>query len=535
MLEQLKIHNFAIVRDLEVEFEPGLNVLTGPTGSGKTLLLDALRLTLGERADFDLIASDEEPARVEARVSLNGESISLARELLPDHRSRARRDGDRVRVRELRSLREQTIDFHGQHENQLVFEPDYPRRVLDRFGTYGDELETYRAVFERYRSAERELEELQGDEQQIEQQVELLEFQISELDELDPGADEWEEIEGRRRRLESAEEVSQHLRDALRALDGQDRAQDSLGTVRTSLEELAEFDSAMENWLEELPDLQARLEELRQQLAELRGDLEHSEDAFDQLMERRSRWLELSRKHNVPPERLAATYREFVDRLEGLRNRDRRREELLDRLDELEPDLEEAASELRSARRETARDLEDRVRDRLEQLNLEQARFTLEVLPDDPGPHGADRVLWRFASHESQDPGPLDSRVSGGEISRVLLAIKASLADADPVPILVFDEIDAGISGEEADQVGRVLRQLAESHQVLCITHLPLVAAYADHHVLVSRTDEPDRVSVTASPLDEESKVEELSRLIAADQDSATAQTQARELLKQAG
>jgi DNA repair protein RecN (Recombination protein N) len=544
-LRELSIENLALIDEISLPFEDGLNVITGPTGSGKTMLIEALRLALGERADYELLP-DEGNARIDATVEVDdrledlfeqedGTALELRRKLKQDRSSPAHLNGERVRLKTLRERRTRLIDFHGQHENQAVFEPDFARRVLDRFGEYRDVLEEYRDLYEEFSELETELQRLQGSDSELEQRVEFLSYQISELEEFEPDEGEWEDLEDRRLRLESTEEIEETLQSSLEILEGDPSLTGRLDRLKGNLEKLQEFETDLGDWHEEVQGAGVMLEELRRELRELHNSLSRSDREYEELMQRRSRWLELSRKHDVPPEQLYDRYRAMKDEITQLENREERRREITEELESLESDLYDLGDELHEHRLEAADRLGEAVRKRLEKLNLEKAGFEIELRRSELGSAGYDEVRWLFASHESQSLGPLSARVSGGEISRVLLAIKSALAEADETAILVFDEIDTGISGEEASRVGDVLAELAEYHQVICITHLPLVACRADHHIQVAREDRPEGVSVTVSVLEDEERVDELSRLLSGDEVSDVSREQARELLEKNG
>lgn len=541
-LKQVRITNLALMDDVSVDFEPGLNVITGPTGSGKTMVIDALRLALGDRADYDLLA-DSGDACIEVVVDRDGDAelfdqkdgseLRFRREMKQNHSSPAYLNDSRVRLKELRQNRGRLIDFHGQHDNQAVFESDFARRVLDRFGGYGELLEEYDNRYETYVDLESELETLQGSDGQLRQRVEFLDYQLSELDEFEPGAEEWEKIEEKRLRLESTEEVEETVEQALNLLEGNPSLSGQLDQLRGALETLVDFEETLGDWMEEVQGTGVMLEELRRELRDVRESVGGDPGEYDELMSRRSRWLELARKHDVPPEQLHDRYRGLTEEKENLENREERREELTRRIEELEGQLYDLADDLHERRVENAGKLSSRVQETLARLNLEKAGFEIEVREGELGSAGYDDVQWLFASHDSQALGPLTSRVSGGEISRVLLSIKSALAEADETAVLVFDEIDAGISGEEANRVGDVLRGLADYHQVLCITHLPLVASRADHHLLVRRADTEENVTVEARSLDRNERIEELSRLLSGDESSEVSREQARELLEE--
>lgn len=545
MLEQLSVENLALFREVSTSFEPGLNVLTGPTGAGKSLLIRALRLALGDRADYDLLPDGQE-ARMVARFHApddfdwpdgveGGDSILFRRRLTASHRSQSYLNDRQVRLAALRERRGQLVDFHGQHEDQAVFQPEFPRRMLDRYGDHVAVLNDYRECHRRLRERQDELDDLTGGDEALNQREELLRYQVRELEEFDPGEGEWEEIESRRERLESMEAIEASLGESLDFLEGETGITRGLAAIEDRLETVARFNEDLAEWADELPDLRASLEELRRQLREAREALPAGQEAFEELLDRRGEWTRLARKHDVEPEGLYEHYRALQDELEALERREERIRTLRDRIEEDRKELRDRASRLREHRRETARRLEEAVTERLRQLNLEQSHFEVVVEPrEEPGPHGADRVRWLFSSHEAHEPGPLRKRVSGGEISRVLLALKASLAEADDTPVLVFDEVDAGISGEEAGRMGEVLAELAQYHQVLCITHLPLVAARADHHLRMIRHDDPEGPRIRVESLDEPQRIDEMSRLLSGDETSEASRRQAEELLRTA-
>jgi len=545
MLESVHIYNLALIENLDLKFGPGLNVITGPTGSGKSLVMEALKLALGQRAGADLVGeadsdtrigvffSEDEPGDV---LNTYGDDTEFhfRRQIYPDRGSPAYLNDERVRLKMLRSERSHLIDFHGQHDNQAVFSANFPRKALDRYGDYEEELEFYRELYNEFREIETQIEELDGSDSEIRQRLEFLNFQLQELDEFSLEEGEWEEIEETRRRLESSEEIQNQLDEACQILERDDSPQATADNLLRLLEKLSDSFSELKEWEEELHGFRSGLEELRRQLHTIREQEASQEVNYESLMDRRGRWMELSRKHGVAPEQLYKQYQELCQERNQLNRRDERLEELRERREALRPKLTQSAKDLRKQRETSSSELQEEIESRLGQLNLQEAVFRIKVEPEDKfGPHGRDHILWEFSSHPSQSPGPFSDRVSGGEISRVLLALKAALADADTTSVLVFDEIDTGISGEEADRVGQVMAELAEHHQVLCITHLPIVAAYADRHLLIRREDDENRVRVIGKQLEQNQRLEELSRLLSGDGESDISIKQAEELLEQ--
>ncbi|MFP4687500.1 MAG: DNA repair protein RecN [bacterium] len=545
MLEYLSISNLALIEELEVEFAPGLNVITGVTGAGKSLLLKALRLALGERADYELVAG----GAAEAQVSVvfagsqedllpegwpGSEDMHFRRVLKAERKSPAYLNDQRARLETLQDLRRRLIDFHGQHEGQAVFDPDFPRQVLDRYGDYDSLSAGYEDIYREYSECCSKLEKLEAPDSSYQQRMQLLSYQVRELDQFEPQIDEWEQIEARRLQLESVEDIDSQLRQVLGLLEVEKSIPELLGELEVNVKKAEQYNSKLKPWLGELEEMSAKLEELRRQIHESREELAHSETEYDDLMDRRGNWLQQARKHNIAPEGLADYYLEIKEELARLEGRKEKIKELRARKEKLEERLVDLAGKLSKQRKLVAAELEKKIIERLKMLKLEEALFKIEVEEKQLNRHGKDRIKWLFASHSSAEAGPLASRVSGGEISRVLLAIKSSLAEADTTPVLVFDEIDTGISGEEADSVGKLLADLADFHQVICITHLPLVAARSDHHILLNRSDTEKEVIIDAQTAGEQEKIAELSRLISGDRGSEVSRDQARQLLNQA-
>ncbi len=547
MLQSLTVKNLALVDRIGVEFAPGLNVITGPTGAGKTLLIKSLKLALGGRADFDLLNDPDKEGVVSAFFILpektnnrgileeyaEGSELQFRRVLKPSRQSRAYLNGEQVRLETLRKIRGKLIDFHGQHDQQAVFEKDFPRRVLDRFGDYDPVIKKYREIYEEFCAVKKELNKFTGPDTDYRREMELLDYQLEELNGFGPEENEWEEIESKRRRLEAREEVDRQLREALQILDGDNSPPGKLGELIGLTANAAEHMEELEPWPAELENIKGRLSELRLRLREERERLEHSAGEYENLMDRRGNWLKLARKYNIVPEKLYSYYREKKQRLEELGNRGEKIKKLKKEKSEIKRRLQNQAEELTTRRRDTAEELAAEVSRRLKKLNLAEAVFRVEIDKEDYSESGADRVRWLFSSHSSHRPGELAERISGGEISRVLLAIKSALAGADTTLSLVFDEIDAGISGQEANSVGLLLSRLARYHQVVVITHLPIVAAHGDHHIRIAREDKKQAVNVRAGILEKDGRLEELSRLLSGDKGSEVSHRQAEKLLEE--
>ncbi len=547
MLESVTLKNLALIDNLQAEFGPGLNVITGATGSGKTLLLKGIKLVLGERASYELLSAEADAAVVSAFFQFSpdelpedltdqGGELHCRRVLNQNHSSKAYLNGERVRLASLQRLRNEIIDFHGQHDNQNIFKHSYARQAVDLFAGNQKLLYDYQQVYQAKCDLSRKIEGLKNQRSRARGQGELISHQVEELERFAPEENEWELIEEKRREMENHEELHRNLMSCLETLEAPDCSiSELINNLQYQLERLTRGDQQFDDWVGELEGMGRQLEELRYQLRSVQEETGFSPDSYERLMDRRGRWMQLARKYNLPVEMLAEHYLKLRNQLDFLKTLDNQIEKLNEQMSGVEQSLVQAAEELSESRRQAAKKLQAEVVERLCSLNLEKAKFEVEILPDDYHSDGQDEVRWLFSSHHSEPLDILQKRVSGGEISRVLLAVKSALAAADKTPILVFDEIDVGISGEEARTVGEVLAELARFHQVICITHLPLVSIFADNHLLVERKDDAQSVNITAKKLQGDDKINELARLLSGDVSSAVSREQALKLLQEAG
>ncbi|GAV31489.1 ATPase [Coriobacteriaceae bacterium EMTCatB1] len=536
MLLELHVKDLALVEEVWLEFGPGMTALTGETGAGKTVLVGALKLLLGERADPSAVREGAAEALVEGRFLVDGEEHVVKRRIGRDGRSRCQIDGEMATVGALAELLGETVDLHGQHEHQSLLSPARHAAFLDRY--LGEQAEAalaaYQRAFDERRAAERALEELKAAAAVRESRTTELRFLVDEVTALDPKPGEDAELEERLSRLRHADRLATAAEEAWSALKGDGQALDLLGQAERSLASAAQLDPSLGALAEEVRSIAERVNDIGLELKSYEAALEHDPAALERLEERHAALRQLARRYGgtlVSALEAAAAAQAELDRLDSV---EADLAEAERRVEEATKTLEEAGAAFASVRREGASRFARALRDAAADLALPKAVFDVafEDLPFErwtrEGPH---RVEFLFASSEVERPRPLAKIASGGEMSRVMLALKSILGAADRTPVLVFDEVDAGIGGATALAVGRRLKELSASHQVLVVTHLAQVAAYADRHVVVEKRDgDGGREATHAVEVVGEARVTEIARMLSG-ATSAVSVEHARELL----
>lgn len=530
MLRELHVTDLGIVDDVTVLVNPGATAITGETGTGKTLLVEAIELLLGRRADATLVRRGADEARVEGRFQAeDGREVVLARVLPNDGRTRAYIDGRLASVAELAEIGSTLVDLHGQNAHQSLLTPAVQRRALDRFiGEPAlDALSALRQARDDGRQIETELATLGGDERARARELDLLRFQIDEIDAAglsDPG--EEVTLEAEEALLADAVTHREALIDAFRALEGP--GLDSVGRAVAALVDRAPFVELANR----LRAVQAELADLERELR-LASELVNEDPAqLEQVRARRQRLRELCRKYGETLTDVLAYGDETRQRLQELEGFEARAAELEAMRTAAETRAREAAVALSQARQRAAAPLADAVTAHLRELAMPAARLEVAVAPGPLTDDGADDVTFLLAPNPGEPPKPLAKAASGGELSRAMLALRLVLSEAPPT--LVFDEVDAGIGGEAGIAVGRLLADLGTRHQVLCVTHLAQVAAFADAQVVVEKREEGGRTVAHATPVVGDDRVNELSRMLAGVGESTHARSHAAELLEHA-
>lgn len=552
MLRELRIKNFAVIETVTVPFARGLNVLTGETGAGKSILVDAILLVCGARAQVDVIRTDADAATVEAvfdveglgqvatvldeaGLAAEGGELVVRRELARSGRHRAFVNDSPVTVGLLDRLGDVLVEVHGQHEHQRLLEPARQLDLLDRFAG----AETVRAevadLFARYRGAREELERLRGAERDRAQREDLLRFQLSELDTADIRPGEEEELRAEHRRLQHAERLTKGLAEAAALLvEDPDAASARIGRAARLLRELGRLDPAFARPAELLDGASAQVEEALLAVRALGRSVDAEPGRLEAIDDRLDALTRLKRKYGDTETAMVAYRQQAAQELERLE----RHEQILAvgerQWAELRTALLARAGELSERRVVAAARLGGLVQREIRALGMERARFEVALERDseeDVSARGLDRAESRFSANPGEEIRPLSRIASGGELSRTMLAIQAVLAAADRIPTMVFDEVDAGIGGRVASVVADKLATVGAGRQVLCVTHLPPIAARAQHHLQVTKTSRAGRTRATVSVLAGGERIEEIARMLGGEAPTETARRHARELL----
>ena len=555
MLTLLAIRDFAIIDRLEVELESGLVVITGETGAGKSILINALHLLLGGRASHDLIREGAEAAEVQAVFELapdaallerlrqqgldDGGALRIRRLIHRTGRNRVFINDRTVSLGRLAELAGGLVDISGQHEHVGLTDEDSHLDVLDAFGRLGAERARTAAAVEAWRAAERELAALRRAERQRAEREDYLRFALARIDEVDPEPDEDEQLEAERLRLANAERLAAGLDDAVgRLYEAEGSAVEQIGRAVKEVEGLQRFDPGLAGPIASLTEGLRAVEDGAGELRDHAAGLQSDPARLDQIEQRLQALRGLMRSHGPGLPAVLERRAELAAELAELQRIESRRAELAAERDQALAAALERAEALSAERRAAAERLGERLRAELAALAMPEARFEVEISPggrEALGEHGFDRVRFLFNANPGEGLRPLAKVASGGELSRLLLAIKAVLAETDPVAVYVFDEVDAGVGGAVAEVIGDKLAAVARAHQVLCITHLPQIAAAGAAHYTVYKTVTGGRTVSGIGRLGRtEQRIEELARMLAGREVTARARAHARELLERA-
>ena len=548
MLLALHLRDFVIVDSLEIDFGAGFTVLTGETGAGKSILLDALALVTGARADPGVVregctrtdisatfrTSESIESWLEERELSGDPGVALLRRVIDaDGRSRALINGHPATAALLRELGEQLLDIHGQHAAQSLLRSDGQRLLLDGFAGLETQGRQVASAWTAWRTLARELEQAETHSRELALERERLQWQATELGHLKLAQGEWEELESEHKRLSHAASLIEAASGAAELLADSDGAiASSLHQILQRLRPLVQIDERLKDAFEMLDSATIQVEEAASELADYASRLDLDPERLTQLEHRISTIFSTARKMRLDPgqipQELERIERE-LSRLDASRDLEAGRA----RLRLLEQSYRDAANGLSQARRTAALELQSGVSELIANLGMAGGCLQIAIEPADPGASGIDRVEFRVAAHVGASPKPLSKVASGGELSRVGLAIAVVAAQANPVPTLIFDEADAGIGGSVADVVGSLMRRLGDSCQVLCVTHLPQVAARAHQQLAVSKHQQGGRTVSRVVALQRADRIEEIARMLGGIEITATTRKHARELLAQ--
>lgn len=537
MIRFLSIRHFAIVDQLEIELEPGFSVLTGETGAGKSIIVGALGLLVGGRASGDLVRTNEDRAVIQATFDdATRRELIIRREISAQGRSRVFIDDALAAAATLKGLGRQLVDLHGQHEHQALLDPRNHLGLLDAHGRFGALADQVRESFERWRAADRRLEQARLGAREKRERTELLTFQLREIDDVAPEAGEDDQLAVERRRLANAERLAALCAGAYATVYERDDAILSvLGAVWRQLEELATLDPAFAPYLKARETVEAQLDDLAGFLRSYAADIEASPARLAEVEERLAQLERLKKKYGQRLDDVLARREEIAAELDASTAGAARLVELEASERDARDDYLGAARKLSARRSKQGRVLAKRLEEELTDLAIPQGRFEVRFEDELPAArwseHGVDAVEFFFSANPGETVRPLAKVASGGELSRVMLGLKTLASTDAPGKTLVFDEVDAGIGGATAERVGARLNRLGETFQVLCVTHLPQIAAYATTHYHVSKRVEDGRTHARVERLTERDRVDELARLMTGGV-SAQGRASAREMLQ---
>lgn len=527
MLRQLRIKDFAIIDNLTVSFERGLNVLTGETGAGKSIIVDALGLTLGGRAHTEMIRTGRNETTIEAYFDIQdhpllerlgipaGDGLILRRNLSSSGKSRAYINDTMVNVQTLLELGRSLVDIHGQHEHQSLLSNDNQRTMLDAYGRLSDERAEMEELFQEVQSLKNELNGYRGDIRDKAQRIDLLRFQVGEIESASLKIGETEALTGERIILANLAKLNELTDAAYRSLySSEESSSEKLSSVISTLKEVSRIDDGISEVLKLLESAMPLIEEASVSLRQYKDKYDIDPGRLDVIEERLDFIRKLERKYGEGIEGILKYRDDAANELHRINLSDERVKELEDELSGKEKRLHEKASSLSIKRMEVSRKIDESVKGELKELALEKAEFTIEIKPLAISSAGIDSIEFLFSANKGELPKPLNRAASGGELSRIMLALKGILAGVDKIPVLIFDEVDAGIGGMTAKSVGKRLKKLGERHQVLCITHLPQIAAMADHHIMVEKVQRKEGVCVKLKKLSLKEREEEIARML---------------------
>lgn len=557
MLREMSIRHFAIIEHVHLTFDDGFHVLTGETGAGKSILIDAIGLLVGGRGSADFVRHGKEKAEIEGLFEVPAEHpvrdvlrelgiepeedmLIIRREIAHSGKSTCRINGRMVTLAMLKQVGERLLDIHGQHEHQSLLKPEEHVEWLDAFG--GEAVlakrREYEALYRKYRDRELEWRRLTVDEKEVAQRIDLLRFQHEEIAAAQLTDGEEEELESERNRLVHAEKIVQNASEAYEALYGERRGLEYLHDAMQALEEIVQVDESVRSVWETVQSAYYQLEEAARELGNYRDQLEFDPDRLSEVEDRLHLIRQLKRKYGESI-RDILSYREHVQaELEQLLNRDENKEAMEAEIKQLRAELDKKADELTALRKQAARRLEERVEKELADLNMGATTFHVAFnsfeTPHDLTPSGKDRIEFQIAPNPGEPLRPLAKIASGGELSRIMLALKTLFAHADDIPTLIFDEIDTGVSGRAAQAIAEKMVALGRKSQVLCITHLPQVACMADTHFYIYKETESGHTQTHVDKLDRQGRTLELARMLGGVEVTETTREHAEEMLRMA-
>jgi DNA repair protein RecN len=550
LLRELSIENLAVIEKASIAFDDKLNVFTGETGAGKSILIGGINAILGGRVSKDIVRAgtekavvtglfDDLPESVKAKLSDNGfavdEELLLQRDIHADGKSTARINGRATTVAILRDIASELIDIHGQHDNRLLMDGDNQREILDSYGKNSGLLSEYATAFKEFSALSRKIKEVSRKKTESLEKAELLRERLEELDRYNFSADEEETVKQKIEELRNAEYISENLYNAQTAISGDDDtdgAYSMLEHCKNSVSSLSDTIPELDKLAERISDMLVELEDIREEIVQrIPDEDEDTAGMLGVLEERLSVILRLQRKYGTDLAQILENSEKWRNELYEIDNGDDIIEELTEKKKEAGEKVKRLATELTSRRKKAADELAKRISAELTFLDMPDIRLVFDISQDKVTLSGMDKVEMLISVNKGEDLKPMSKIASGGELSRIMLAVKNVLAETDKLHTMIFDEIDTGISGRAAAKVGLKLHEAAENRQILCVTHLAQIAAMADTQLLIKKTSDEKRTYTGITKLDFEGRKREIARIISGDENDPISLENAEMLL----
>jgi DNA repair protein RecN (Recombination protein N) len=565
MIKSLYIKDFALIDELDVQFEKGLNIMTGQTGAGKSIIIGALNMILGERADTEVIRQGAKKAIAEATIFvgeneelfelLEESAVEVSKELIL--RREIRQTGSRafindtpVNISVLKEVGDQLVDLHGQHDHQMLLKEENHQGVIDQFDSVQPVLRAYRDEYKRMSELQKELRDLKRRERDLNEKMELYQFQVKELEAAELDAHEEEELESEMNLLDNAEDLDQKAAAISEIGNGDDVSlMELLNTIKMHLEDMARIEPEFQTYLEEVTTARISIQEAVQFAERYRDGIEFNPKRLETLRQRQSELNRLQKKYQKDIPELLKYYNEIKAELNVAENFDLEIERIQKKIADQAEALKEKAIDLHEMRIQVGDQLSKDIADALKNLGIEHGRFQVSVewmesesgwieidgAPIDCTNDGCDEVTFYISTNKGESPKPLAKIASGGEISRVMLSLKSILAKEHHLPVMIFDEIDTGISGHISEKVGREMRKLSEYCQIVAITHQPQIASQAHKHYKVEKVEEGERTITKIVSLSDEEHIQEVAGLMSGEEITESALSSAKELIERSG
>lgn len=552
LLKHLHIRDFAVIEEVDIPFNGGLTVFTGETGAGKSIMVGALGLVLGDRADSGIVRTGCERTEITAIFDIENEDgiqsvlaeqeiscedeLILRRVINKDGRSRAYVNGSSVPAQLLRALGERMVDIHGQHTHQSLLKADVQRNLLDEFGNHQQQINEVKDAWKLWHATELELQALSGDSRDHDAQMTLLQYQIQELEALNPGESKFSDVEEEYGRLSNANRILEVCQETLQQLsDDEHSTQSQISHRLNELQDIQKFDQSLSSVIDLLNNATIQVSEASDELRHYLDRLELDPEKLKAVEDKLGALHDMARKHKIQPEELTDHLLTLQEELHKLENSEARYRELLTLQETTIEQYRKAAARLNQCRQQSAHRLSDDITKKLNDLGMPGGKFSIEISDigkDTPLQHGMDKIAYLVSLNPGQPLQPLSKVASGGELSRISLAIQVTGSKDKGIPTLIFDEVDSGIGGGVAEIVGKLLHSLSNKRQIFCVTHLPQIASQGDHHMQVAKETHAGTTLTRVGDLNQEERIDEIARMLGGVKITEQTLAHAKEMLK---